>query len=58
MTIPDFCFSSNKCEVFRGKVGEDGEVFENVCENDCEGVHANIHYTVHKEGVFKMKMRS
>ena len=35
----------------RGQIGEDGEVFEKVCEPDCEGVHTNMHYTVHKDGV-------
>ena len=38
--------------------GEDGEVFDKVCETDCEEVHANIHYTVHKEGEFRMKLRN
>merc|ERR1711892_443801 len=41
-----------------GQIGEDGEVFEKICETDCEGVHTNIHYTVHKEGLFNMKLRS
>ena len=43
---------------FSGQIGEDGEVFENVCETDCEGVHSNIHYTVHEEGLFKVMMRT
>eukprot|EP00091_Calanus_sinicus_P008778 TRINITY_DN2099_c0_g1_i10.p1 TRINITY_DN2099_c0_g1~~TRINITY_DN2099_c0_g1_i10.p1 ORF type:complete len:110 (+),score=44.90 TRINITY_DN2099_c0_g1_i10:187-516(+) len=41
----------------RGQIGDDGEVFEKICETDCEGVHKNIHYTVHKEGEFRMKLR-
>eukprot|EP00092_Neocalanus_flemingeri_P091894 GFUD01116586.1.p1 GENE.GFUD01116586.1~~GFUD01116586.1.p1 ORF type:complete len:151 (+),score=49.63 GFUD01116586.1:25-477(+) len=36
----------------KGQIGEDGEVFEKLCETDCEGVHSNIHYTVHKWGVY------
>ena len=32
----------------KGQIGEDGEVFEKVCETDCEGFHTNIHYTVHR----------
>ena len=42
----------------RGQIGEDGEVFEKVCETDCEGVHTNIHYSVQKEGEFRMKLRN
>merc|ERR1712179_261415 len=39
----------------KGKI--DGEEFEKTCEDDCEGIHANIHYTVHKEKTLNLKSK-
>eukprot|EP00090_Calanus_glacialis_P001129 TRINITY_DN10793_c0_g1_i2.p1 TRINITY_DN10793_c0_g1~~TRINITY_DN10793_c0_g1_i2.p1 ORF type:complete len:108 (-),score=46.20 TRINITY_DN10793_c0_g1_i2:167-490(-) len=45
-----------KILALKGKI--EGEEFEKICEEDCEGIHGNIHYTVHKEGEFRMKLRN
>ena len=36
----------------------EGATFEKHVEEDCEGIHANIHYTVHREKVFNVKAKN
>merc|ERR1711892_1485133 len=50
--------SVRKIIKLKGQIGDDGKVFERDIEKDCERVHANIDYTVNKDGVFKVMQKS